>query len=244
MAFEIQINEFEGPLDLMLHLIRQEELDLFDLDITVLVDQYIAYINQAKQIHLEIASEYLTMFATLIEYKSKKLLPKDKSELDDDYQEDPHELLVKRLLEYQQFKEISKTLQERYQDRSKQYSASIEPVAELWLKDVEIKDLTANVSDLIKAMDKLMQRVSLDNPFQTKVTHKEVSVDQRVVSIRNRFKNYQKAFSFTELVSDSNNMHVFVVTFLAVLDMIRLNLFTFVIDDESEIWFKWSELDG
>lgn len=244
MAFEIQINEFEGPLDLMLHLIRQEELDLFDLDITVLVDQYIVYINQAKQIHLEIASEYLTMFATLIEYKSKKLLPKDKSELDDDYQEDPHELLVKRLLEYQQFKEISKTLEQRYQDRNKQYSASIEPVAELWLKDVEIKDLTANVSDLIKAMDKLMQRVSLDNPFQTKVTHKEVSVDQRVVSIRNRFKNHQNSFSFTELVSDSNNMHVFVVTFLAVLDMIRLNLFTFVIDDESEIWFKWSELDG
>ena len=71
MAFEVSINQFEGPLDLMLHLIREQELDLFDLDILVLVDQYIAYINAAKQVHLEIASEYLTMLATLIEYKSK-----------------------------------------------------------------------------------------------------------------------------------------------------------------------------
>ncbi|NLC54418.1 MAG: segregation/condensation protein A [Erysipelothrix sp.] len=244
MAFEVQINQFEGPLDLMLHLIRQQELDLFDLDILELVDQYIAYINAAKEIHLEIASEYLTMLATLIEYKSKKLLPKDKSELDDDYEEDPHDILVKRLLEYQQFKEVSKALEQRYEDRNKQFTTSLEPVAEVWLKDVEIKDLQGNVSDLLKAMNKLMQRVSLDNPFQSKITHKEVSVDERIISIRSRFNNSVGSFSFSDVVSDSSDMHVFVVTFLAILDMIRLNLLTFVIDDESEIWLKWSELNG
>ena len=244
MAFEVQINQFEGPLDLMLHLIRQQELDLFDLDILELVDQYIAYINAAKEIHLEIGSEYLTMLATLIEYKSKKLLPKDKSELDDDYEEDPHDILVKRLLEYQQFKEVSKALEQRYEDRNKQFTTSLEPVAEVWLKDVEIKDLQGNVSDLLKAMNKLMQRVSLDNPFQSKITHKEVSVDERIISIRSRFNNSVGSFSFSDVVSDSSDMHVFVVTFLAILDMIRLNLLTFVIDDESEIWLKWSELNG
>lgn len=244
MAFEVQIELFEGPLDLMLHLIREQELDLFDLDIIQLVDQYITYIQKAKEIHLEIASEYLTMLATLIEYKSKKLLPKNKSELDDDYEEDPHDILVKRLLEYQQFKEISKTLEQRYEDRNKQYTTSLEPVAEVWLKDVEIDDLEGNVSDLFKAMNKLMQRVALDNPFQTKVTRKEVSVDERVLSIRERFKNRNGPFTFTNVVSDTKDMHVFVVTFLAVLDLIRLNLLTFVIDDKSEIWLKWSELDG
>lgn len=244
MGFEVQINQFEGPLDLMLHLIREQELDLFDLDILVLVDQYIAYINAAKEVHLEIASEYLTMLATLIEYKSKKLLPKDKSELDDDYEEDPHDVLVKRLLEYQQFKEISAVLEERYQQREKQYTTPLEPIAEVWLEDVEIDDLEGNVSDLLKAMNNVMQRISLDNPFQTKVTRKEVSVDERVISIRERFKSSESSFSFTDVVSDSRDMQVFVVTFLAVLDMIRLNLLTFVIDDESEIWLKWSELDG
>lgn len=244
MAFEVSINQFEGPLDLMLHLIREQELDLFDLDILVLVDQYIAYINAAKQVHLEIASEYLTMLATLIEYKSKKLLPKDHSDLDDDYQEDPHDMLVKRLLEYQQFKEITAVLQQRYEERLKQHATAIEPLAEVWLQDVEIEDLEGDVFDLFKAMTNVMGRIALDNPFQTKVTRKEVSVDERVVSIRERFKDNERSFSFSDVVSDVEDMQVFVVTFLAILDMIRLNLLTFVIDDKSEIWLKWSEIDG
>ena len=244
MAFEVTINQFEGPLDLMLHLIREQELDLFDLDIIVLVDQYITYINAAKQIHLEIASEYLTMLATLIEYKSKKLLPKDNSDLDDDYEEDPHDMLVKRLLEYQQFKEITAVLELRYEERMKQHSTTIEPLAEVWLQDVEIEDLKGDVYDLFKAMNNVLSRIALDNPFQTKVTHKEISVDDCVVKIRERFKDFDKSFSFSNVVSDIKDMQVFVVTFLAILDMIRLNLLTFVIDDKSEIWLKWSEIDG
>lgn len=243
MGFEVEIDQFEGPLDLMLHLIREQELDLFDLDIILLVDQYIAYIEAAKKIHLEVASEYLTLLATLIEYKSKKLLPKDKSELDDEYEEDPHDVLVKRLLEYQQFKEVSATLEKRYLDRQKQFTSPMETQAEVWLQDVKVEDLQANVSDLFKAMNKLMQRVALDNPFQTKMTRKEVSVDERVVSIRERFKNKKDSFTFYEVVSDSESMEVFVVSFLAVLDLIRLNLLTFVVDKEQEIWLKWSEVD-
>lgn len=244
MGFKVAINEFEGPLDLMLHLIREQELDLFDLDITILVDQYITYINAAKEVHLEIASEYLTMLATLIEFKSKKLLPKNKEVLDGDFEEDPQELLVKRLLEYQQFKEVSEMLEDRYQERIKQVSASMEPVAEVWLQDVEVEDLEGDVSELYKAMTKVLQRISLDNPFQTKVTRKEVSVDERVVSIRERYKGSKTSFTFSSVVSDTRDLQVFVVSFLAVLDMIRLNLLTFVIDDKSEIWLKWSDIDG
>ncbi|HZJ85657.1 MAG TPA: segregation/condensation protein A [Erysipelotrichaceae bacterium] len=244
MGFEVAINEFEGPLDLMLHLIREQELDLFDLDITILVDQYIAYINAAKEVHLEIASEYLTMLATLIEFKSKKLLPKNKEVLDGEFEEDPQELLVKRLLEYQQFKEVSEVLENRYNERIKQVASSMEPVAEVWLKDVEIEDLEGDVSELYKAMTKVMQRISLDNPFQTKVTRKEVSVDERVISINERFKDRHTSFTFSSVVSDTNDLQVFVVSFLAILDMIRLNLLTFVIDDKSEIWLKWSDIDG
>lgn len=244
MIFEVSIDEFEGPLDLMLHLISKQELDLFDLDILELTDQYIQYINSAISIHLEVASEYLTMLATLIEYKSKKLLPKEVEQLDDDYEEDPHDLLVKRLLEYQQFKEASQMLEKLYEERALEHSIAMSPIVEDFMSDVEELPLEGNVADLIKAMDKLMQRISLDNPFQTKVTRKEVSVDERVVSIKERFKDRKQSFSFTEVVSDSNDLEVFVVSFLSILDLIRLNLITYVIDDESEIWLRWSEADG
>ncbi len=93
-------------------------------------------------------------------------------------------------------------------------------------------------------MNNVISRIALDNPFQTKVTHKEISVDDCVVKIRERFKDFDKSFSFSNVVSDIKDMQVFVVTFLAILDMIRLNLLTFVIDDKSEIWLKWSEIDG
>ncbi len=98
--FSVTIEKFEGPLDLMLHLIREKELDLFDLDVNILTDQYIAYINSMQEMHLEIASEYLVEMADLIEYKSKKLLPRDDSELADGFEEDPKERLIRRLLEY------------------------------------------------------------------------------------------------------------------------------------------------
>lgn len=241
MVFEVRLDDFEGPLDLMLHLISKQELDLFDLDILELTDQYINYINNALVIHLEVASEYLTMLATLIEYKSKKLLPVETEVLEDDYEEDPHDLLVKRLLEYQQFKEASKVLETFYEERIKEYSISASPIVEDLISDVEELPLEGNVSDLIKAMDKLMQRISLDNPFQTKITHKELSVDDRVVVIRERFKDYKESFSFTKVVSDSNDIQVFVVSFLSILDLIRLNLLTYVIDEDSEIWLRWSE---
>lgn len=244
MIFEVSIDEFEGPLDLMLHLISKQELDLFDLDILELTEQYIKYINSAISIHLEVASEYLTMLATLIEYKSKKLLPKEVEQLDDDYEEDPHDLLVKRLLEYQQFKDASQILEKLYEERALEHSISMSPIVEDFMSDVEELPLEGNVSDLIKAMDQLMQRISLDNPFQTKVTRKEVSVDERVVSIKERFKDRKQSFSFTEVVSDSNDLEVFVVSFLSILDLIRLNLLTYVIDDDSEIWLRWSEADG
>ena len=94
MDFKVTIDQFEGPLDLMLHLIKENKLDLFDLDIDVLTGQYLIYLDSMDQLHLEIASEYLVELATLIEYKSKRLLPKDESVLDEDLEEDPKDRLV------------------------------------------------------------------------------------------------------------------------------------------------------
>lgn len=117
MAFQITIEQFEGPLDLMLHLIKENKLDLFDLDMNVLTTQYLAYLDAMESLHLEIASEYLSELAGLIEYKSKKLLPREKVEISEEYEEDQREKLVQRLLEYQRFKEVSALLSRQYEDR-------------------------------------------------------------------------------------------------------------------------------
>ena len=94
MAFSITIEQFEGPLDLMLHLIKDNKLDLFDLDMDVLTDQYLSYLNSMEELHLEVASEYLSELAGLLEYKSKKLLPREKVEIEEEYEEDQRERLI------------------------------------------------------------------------------------------------------------------------------------------------------
>ena len=115
--FNITIDQFDGPLDLMLSLIRENKMDLMNLDINLLTDQYIAYLNSMSELQLEIASEYLVEMATLIEYKSKKMLPGNRDTLEGEEEEDPQERLVRRLLEYQQFKEASVELMYLYENR-------------------------------------------------------------------------------------------------------------------------------
>ena len=98
MEFKVLIDQFEGPLDLMLHLIRENKLDLFDLDMNILTEQYLVYLDTMESMHLEIASEYLSELASLLEYKSKKLLPREKVEITEEYEEDHRDRLVARLL--------------------------------------------------------------------------------------------------------------------------------------------------
>ncbi|MFR0980320.1 MAG: segregation and condensation protein A, partial [Holdemania filiformis] len=107
---------------------------MFDLDIHVLTEQYLLYLNKMEEMHLEVCSEYLVELATLIEYKSKKLLPKQEAELNDAYEEDPKDRLVRRLLEYQQFKEISEQLKQLYLDRQRQITKPISIESEEWIK--------------------------------------------------------------------------------------------------------------
>ncbi len=119
MGFEVETLKFEGPLDLMLHLIHEQQLDIFDLDMSALTQQYINYLHAMEELHLEVESEYLVELATLVEYKSKKLLPKKEGEEEEDL-EDPKDRLVRRLLEYQQFKEVSAALYQMFDARQNQ----------------------------------------------------------------------------------------------------------------------------
>lgn len=237
-AFTIAIEQFEGPLDLMLHLIKEQELDLFDLDVNQLADQYIAYLSAMNDMHLEVASEYLVELAELIEYKSKKLLPKDESEINDEYEEDPKERLIRRLLEYQQIKEVSQQLNLMFEQRQKQMTKPVSNESEQWIKSSDNEPYDGNPNDLLRAMRKCLLRMQLTKPIETRYTKKEISMEDRELVIRAKLDHLPKTFRFEALLEDCHDVPTFIATFLAVLDLARLHTLVFTIDDDDVIWFS------
>ncbi|MDO4500746.1 MAG: segregation/condensation protein A [Erysipelotrichaceae bacterium] len=238
MGFKVETMKFEGPLDLMLHLIREQELDIFDLDMEVLTDQYIKYLHEMENLELEVESEYLVELATLIEYKSKKLLPKPVDPLEGEYEEDPKERLVKRLLEYQKFKEISKTLSDTYIERQDQLAkqVSLDSVVKNTINDDQ--KLEGNPYDLLKAMNRVLRRLQLSKPIETRYTSKEISTEDRILEIKSRLINLPDTFNFENLVEDCRSIHEYVVTFMAILVMAKDHFLVFDIDENENIWFK------
>ena len=239
MKFTVTIDQFEGPLDLMLHLIKENKLDLFDLDMNVLTTQYIEFIHQMKDLHLEIASEYLSELASLIEYKSKKLLPREEVQVEEDYEEDQRTKLVARLVEYQKYKEISEKLRIDYENRQKHFTRPVSPLVEQWSIPIE-SDTLENQSpyELLKAMNRVLQRMILLKPYETKVTIKELSVEERLEQIKERLKDSNNTISFETLCDDCSSLHMVIVTFLSILDLIHQKWLDFTIDSEDHIYVK------
>lgn len=236
MAFEIKSDSFEGPLDLMLHLIKENKLDLFDLDMNVLCDQYLSYLNAMKSMHLEVASEFLSELAGLIEYKSKKMLPKEKVEISEEYEEDQRDKLVKRLLEYQRFKEVSEEFSRKYEERQKLMSKPVSEKTNEWISTVKEDDFVGNPYDLIKAMNRVIRRMSLEVVQETNMQVSEMSVEERDEQIRKRFKTIDTKISFETLCDDCDNLHMVIVSFLSILDLIRHGFLNFTVDENDDIW--------
>ena len=119
MHYEVKINEFEGPLDLLMHLIKKSNIDIYDISLEEITNQYMDYIHKMEELNLDIASEYLVMASDLLEYKSRSLLPKKEEEKDE---EDPKEELIKKLVDYKKYKEITETFKELENVRSEVYT--------------------------------------------------------------------------------------------------------------------------
>ena len=236
--FKVTIDKFEGPLDLMLHLIKEKELDLFDLDMNALSDQYMNYLNSMQEMHLEVTSTYLVELASLLEYKSRKLLPKDETELEDDYEEDPKERLVRRLLEYQQFKEVSAALNVMFEQRQAMYAKPLSDIAETWMKEPDEMPVHGDPYDLLKAMKRCLMRMQLTKPMDVKYTRREISMEDRELQIRARLATLPATFRFEHLLTDVSDQPMLIATFLAVLDLARLHMLVFTIDENDVIWFS------
>lgn len=236
MAFEIKSDSFEGPLDLMLHLIKENKLDLFDLDMNVLCDQYLSYLNAMESMHLEVASEFLSELAGLIEYKSKKMLPKEKVEISEEYEEDQRDKLVKRLIEYQRFKEVSEEFSRKYEERQKLMSKPVSEKTNEWISTVKEDDFVGNPYDLIKAMNRVIRRMSLEVVQETNMQVSELSVEERDDQIRKRFETIETKISFEDLCDDCDSLHMVIVSFLSILDLIRHGFLNFTVDENGDIW--------
>ena len=231
MSFAVKIDQFEGPLDLMIHLIKENKLDLFDLDMNVLCDEYLAYLHAMESMHLEIASEYLSELAGLLEYKSKKMLPKEKLVIDEEYEEDQRDQLVHRLLEYQKYKEASQWLMNQYEERQKQYSKPMSQEAIRYTLQERTEPLQENPYELIKAMNRVLKRQATSMPQETKVIVRELSVEERDRQLKERFEQIDGRISFEELCHDCHRLQEVIVSFLSILDLIRQGFLTFVEED-------------
>lgn len=218
MNYTIEINNFEGPLDLLLHLIKKAELDIFEISIVEITKQYLDYINLMESMNLNIASEYLTMAAELIEIKSSILLPKKKIDNEDDYEEDPKENLINRLIEYEKYKEVTEVLKKYEQDRKELYTKK---PTDLEIYNTVTNEISENfdLNDLMSALNKMLDRKKLDKPLNTKITNREYSITERSNQIKNILKN-KKQVEFTDLF-DIYSKDYIVITFLSILTMAR-----------------------
>jgi len=217
MNIEFKINDFEGPLDLLLHLIKESKMNIMNIEISSITDQYIAFLNKQEEMNLEISSEYLVLASSLLEIKSRMLLPNEKVE-EDEEENDPREELVNRLLEYQAYKNITKVLHEKEALRKDIYTKSPENIKNYIDEEESIaSDIT--LDDLISAFQKFYQRKIDNKPLKTKITVNEISVSSRRHDIKRLLKE-RKKMSFFELFPVLSKEYV-VATFLAVLEMTK-----------------------
>ena len=212
---EFRVDGFEGPLDLLLHLIKENKMDIFDIEINLITEQYLKYINNLEKVNLEI-SEYLVLASELIEIKAKMLLPKKKQEMEIE-EEDPREELVNKLLEYQAYKEISKDLKGKEELRSEIYTKAPEKYSNYQEEETTFEG--GSVDLLIDAFKKFLIRKEEEKPLNTKVTKKGISVSSRTHEIKNLLKEKGKV-SFYQMFSIRSREYI-VVTFLAILEMAK-----------------------
>ncbi len=220
-AYKVKLDSFEGPLDLLLHLIRKNEVNVYDIPIALITEQYLGYIELMQELNLDVAGEFLVMASTLIHVKSRMLLPRadPQGELLED--EDPREALVRRLLEHQKYKAAAELLHEREAVRSAQYMRPDARVAEAAGEEYE-PELEVDLFSLLAAFRGVLQRASR-RPRMV-LPPEQISIEDRIHQLLTRLSETE-ACGFEELFEGGDGSRQFmIVTFLAVLEMIRLKL--------------------
>jgi segregation and condensation protein A len=218
-AYPVRLENFEGPLDLLLHLIKKNELNIYDIPITLITSQYIEYIDLMQDLNLDVAGEFLVMAATLIHIKSRMLLPRP-DPAQEDPEEDPRDALMRRLLEHQKFKAAAELLHERETLRSAQWTRPDGPIAEIAGEPPE-PEIEVDLFSLISAFRAVVERAKA-RP-KVCLPSEQIPIEDRIEQLMERLSETE-ACGFEDLFEDIQTRAGLVVTFLAILEMIRLKL--------------------
>lgn len=216
--YEVSIDAFEGPLDLLLHLMKQAKISIYEVKISEITQQYLDYIQAMEQLELEIASEYLVMAATLIEIKSKSLLPKQKVEIESDYEEDTEESLIQRLIEYKRYKEATYWFKALEEEQNQVYNKPAIDFSE-YMEDEHRLPPTGHVQQLLRAFEKMMRRQQMEKPLNTKIVSTPLSVESRMEELSRTLK-YKKRVPFPTLFTTFDREYI-IITFLALLELVK-----------------------
>ncbi len=213
-SYKVKLDVFEGPLDLLLHLIKDSKLDIQTIKLSEITGQYLEYINSVDLLNMENAAEFLEVAATLIEIKSKKLLPREEEEVQEE--EDPETLLKRRLEEYKLFKDAAEALKE-IEDVNKFYKA---PNKEAGDYRIVLKQM--NIENLIKAFSTLLVKAQQSSPEQNERTleRDRFTVEEKIFEIKSLLLNVDK-LSFNSLVSDDFSRSEIINLFLALLELLK-----------------------
>lgn len=219
IPYEVKLDAFTGPLDLLLHLIRKHEVNIYDIPISLVTKQYLEYINLMKELNLSYAGEFLVMAATLIQIKSRMLLPQEaEAPMEDEEGEDPRSELVRRLIEYQQFKDVAGQLTE--QEKIWRDMFQREPVHVASVRDVLMDDVS--MYDLLGALQEVLGRTEAPTSV-VEITPDTWTVQDRINGIVERLEE-TPTINFSSLFDDATTRLLVIVTFLALLELVRMNL--------------------
>ncbi|MFD3157371.1 segregation/condensation protein A [Haloimpatiens sp. FM7330] len=228
MSLKIKIHNFEGPFDLLLHLIKKNKMDIYDIKIHEITNQYLEYINSMKEMDLEITSEFIVIAATLLEIKSRLLLPKRKEENDEnDENMDPRKELMDKLIEYNKFKKVAAFLKERENTAGIVFSKKPEIIENKkidksldFLKKVTMLDLF-NIYNSV--MNRYINKTNHNNSIKKEMIIDNFKVEDKMTYLKNKI-NEKSKFKFSEVIEECSVKIEVVVTFLALLELIKLKV--------------------
>lgn len=213
-AHEVHLDIFEGPLDLLLYLVKRDDLNIYDIPVSHITSEYLAYLDLMKELKLDVAGEFLVMASTLMQIKARQLLPAPKSEQDEG--PDPRSELINRLLEYQRYKEAARTLEKRLAvNRDVHYRGAPVFAASDYTLDASLFDLLDAFRDVLKGL----------KPDVREIFYEEIPIELKIREILS-FLEEKKFATFRDILKRETTRHGLIVTFLAVLELIRLKQIT------------------
>ena len=221
MTYNFCINDFEGPLDLLLHLIKESKMDIYEVNISEIINQYVEYIHHLENKNIDIASEYLVMASELIHLKSRMLINKKDEETEDsEFNIESEEDLRNKLIEYEKYKNITKELKELEEKRSEVFTRLPNNLKE-YMDEPVLTPGEVTIEDLVNAILLFQERQKLAKPLNTRITRKEISVEDRTRDIR-KILELKSKVNFIDLFEEATKEYV-IVTFLSILEMSKNN---------------------